>query len=56
MKRYSTNAIFISALLVLSIFSLISISEVKAEEVISVNAKGYENTIIIEFKTKAYLE
>ena len=50
MKRYSTNAIFLSALLVLSIFTLISISEVNAEEVISVNAKGYENTIIVEFE------
>ena len=50
MKRYSTNAIFLSALLVLSIFTLISISEVNAEEVISVNVKRYQNTIIIEFK------
>jgi len=53
MKRYSTNAIFLSALLVLSIFTLISISEVNAEEVISVNAKGYENTIIIEFENES---
>jgi len=52
MKRYSTNAIFLSALLVLSIFTLISISEVNAAEVISVNAKGYENTIIIEFENE----
>ena len=50
MKRYSTSAIFISVLLVFSIFTLLSISEVNAEEVISVNAKGYENTIIIEFE------
>jgi len=53
MKRYSINAIFLSALLVLSIFTLISISEVNAEEVISVNAKGYENTIIIEFENES---
>jgi len=53
MKRYSINAIFLSALLVLSIFTLISISEVNAAEVISVNAKGYENTIIIEFENES---
>ena len=53
MRRYSTSAIFLSALLVLSIFTLISISEVNAEEVISVNAKGYENTIIIEFENES---
>jgi len=53
MKRYSTSAIFISVLLVLSIFTLISISEVNATEVISVNAKGYENTIIIEFENES---
>jgi hypothetical protein len=53
MKRYSTSAIFISVLLVFSIFTLISISEVNAEEVISVNAKGYENTIIIEFENES---
>jgi len=53
MKRYSTSAIFISVLLVLSIFTLISISEVNAAEEISVNAKGYENTIIIEFENES---
>jgi len=53
MRKYSTNAIFLSALLVLSIFTLISISEVNAEEVISVIAKGYENTIIIEFENES---
>jgi hypothetical protein len=42
MKRYSTTAILISVLLVFSIFTLISISEVNAAEVISVNAKGYK--------------
>jgi hypothetical protein len=40
-------------LLVFSIFTLISISEVNAAEVISVNAKGYENTIIIEFENES---
>jgi len=53
MKRYSTSAIFISVLLVFSIFTLISISEVNAAEVISVNAKNYENTIIIEFENES---
>ena len=53
MRRYSTSGIFISVLLVFSIFTLISISEVNAEEVISVNAKGYENTIIIEFENES---
>ena len=53
MKRYSTSGIFISVLLVFSIFTLISISEVNAEEVISVNAKGYENTIVIEFENES---
>jgi len=53
MRRYSTSGIFISVLLVFSIFSLISISEVNAAEVISVNAKGYENTIIIEFENES---
>jgi len=56
MKRYSTSAIFISVLLVFSIFTFISISEVNAAEVISVNAKGYENTIIIEFENESTSE
>jgi len=53
MRKYSTSGIFISVLLVFSIFTLISISEVNAAEVISVNAKGYENTIIIEFENES---
>jgi len=53
MRRYSTSGIFISVLLVFSIFTFISISEVNAAEVISVNAKGYENTIIIEFENES---
>jgi len=56
MKRHSTSGIFISVLLVFSIFTLISISEVNAAEVISVNAKGYENTIIIEFENEGTSE
>ena len=44
------GGIFISLLLVFSVFTLLSISEVNAEDVISVNAESYENTIIIEFK------
>ena len=50
MRRYSTSCIFTSVLLVFSIFTLLSISEVNAEEVISVNAVSYENAIIIEFE------
>ena len=49
MKRYSIGGIFVSLLLVFSIFTLLSISGVNAEEEISVNANGYENTIVIEF-------
>ena len=50
MKKYSIGGIFTSMLLVFSIFTLLSISEVNAEGVISVNAESYQNTIIIEFK------
>jgi len=50
MKKYSVGGVFASLLLVFSIFTLLSISEVNAEEVISVNANGYQNTIIIEFE------
>ena len=53
MKRYSVGGIFASLLLVVSIFILFSISEVIAEEVISVNASGYENTIIVEFENES---
>ena len=53
MRRYSTSGIFTSVLLVFSIFTLLSISEVNAEEVISVNAISYENTIIIEFENES---
>jgi len=53
MKRYSISGIFISALLVFSVFTLLSISEVNAEEEISVNVVGYKNTIIAEFKNES---
>ena len=53
MRRYSTIGIFTSVLLVVSIFTLLSISEVNAEDVISVNAISYENTIIIEFENES---
>jgi len=50
------GGIFSSVLLVFSIFTLLSISEVNAEEVISVNAVSYENTIIVEFENKSISE
>jgi len=53
MKRYKLSGIFVSVLLMFSIFTLLSISEVNAEEVISVNAEGYQNTIIIEFENES---
>jgi len=56
MKKYKLNGIFVSVLLIFSIFTLLSVSEVNAEEVISVNAKGYENTIIIEFENESTSE
>ena len=52
MRRYSISGIFTSVLLVICIFTLLSISEVNAEEVVSVNAISYENTIIIEFENE----
>ena len=52
MKKYSICCIFAS-LLVFSISTLFLISEVNAEEVISVNASGYKNTIIIEFENNS---
>jgi archaellum component FlaF (FlaF/FlaG flagellin family) len=47
------GGIFVSLLLVFSIFTLLSISEVNAEQVISVKATGYENTIIIELENES---
>ena len=53
MKMYPIGCVFASLLLVFSIFTLYEISEVNAEEGISVNASGYENTIIIEFENES---
>ena len=53
MKSYSVCSIFTSLLLVFSFFTLFSISEVSAEEMISVNASGYENTIIVELENES---
>ena len=53
MKVYKLSSIFASVLLIFSIFTLLSISEVNAEEAISVNAEGYQNTIIIEFENES---
>ena len=50
MKKYSVGGIIVSLLLVFSIFTLLYVSEVNAAEVISVNASGFENTIIIELE------
>ena len=47
------GGIFVSLLLIFSIFTLLSISEVNAEEKISVNASGYENTIVVEFENES---
>jgi len=53
MKKCKLSGVFASVLLVFSIFTLLSISEVNAEEAISVNAEGYQNTIIIEFENES---
>ena len=53
MKKYKLSGVFVSMLLVFSIFTLLSISEVNAEEVISVSAKSYQNAIIIEFENES---
>ena len=50
MKRWKIRGVFASVLLIFSIFTLLSISEVNADEAISVSAKSYQNTIIIEFE------
>ena len=49
MNKNSIGSISASLLLVFSVFTLLSISEVNAEDTF-VNANGYENTIIIEFE------
>ncbi len=48
--KYYLGGISASLFLVFSIFTLFSITEVNAEEVISVNPIGFENTIIVEFE------
>jgi len=53
MKRCKLSGIFASVLLIFSIFTLLSISEVNADEGISVSAKSYQNTIIIEFENES---
>ena len=50
MQFYSKYVISVSLILILSIFTIFSISEVQAAENIFVNAKSFENTIIIEFE------
>ena len=50
MQVYSKYVITVSLIFVLSIFTIFSISEVQAAENIFVNAKSFENTIIIEFE------
>ena len=49
MQIYSKYVILVSLVLGLAIFAIFSISEVEAAKNISVNAKSFENTIIIEF-------
>ena len=50
MKVRSKGSFFIAMLLILSFFTSFAILEGNAVENISVNAEGFENTIIIEFK------
>ena len=50
MKVRSKSSFFIAMLLILSFFTSFAILEGNAVENISVSAKGFENTIIIEFK------
>ena len=53
MMKYPVIGACTAVLLIFSIFTLLSISNVNAEEEISVDAKGYENTIIIEFENES---
>ena len=50
MRGYSKYGIVIVVISLLSIFTTFSISEVQAAENIFVNAKSFDNTIIIEFE------
>jgi len=52
MQTYSKYVISGLVILILSVFTIFSISEVQAAENISVNAKSFENTVIIEFTNK----
>ena len=52
MRVYSKYVILSSMILLLSIFTIFSISEVQAAENVFVNAKSFENTMIIEFKNE----
>ena len=51
--KYYLGGISASLFLVFSIFILFPITEVNAEEGISVNPIGYENTIIVEFENNS---
>jgi len=51
--KYYLGGISASLLLVFSIFTLFLITEVNAEEGISVNPTGYENTIVVEFENNS---
>jgi len=51
--KYYLGGISASLLLVFSIFTLFSITEVNAEEEISVNPIGYENTIVVELENNS---
>jgi len=53
MQVYSKYVISVSLIFVLFIFTIFSISEVQAAENIFVNAKSFENTIIIEFENES---
>ena len=53
MRIYSIGGILASLFLVFSVFTLFSITEVNAEEEISVTVSGYENTIIAEFENNS---
>ena len=51
--KYYLGGISASLFLVFSIFILFPITEVNAEEGISVNPTGYENTILVEFENNS---
>ena len=52
MIGYIKNSVLMLMLVVLSVLVVFSISEVSAEEKISVSAKSFDNTIIIEFENE----